>query len=374
MAKVLPTAFAPAELAAPEELDEQIGWFQDQSLVDQLVNAVPDMFMVLNKQRQIVYANLSLLDSIQAADISHVTGKRTGEVLNCVHATETEGGCGTTEFCRTCGSAQAILSSLRNQAAVQECRIIQANGGALDLRIWATPLVMHDQPMAIYAVKDISHEKRRRVLERIFFHDILNTAGGVRGFTELLLEAQVDDLDEIKQILYTLSDRLIEEIKTQRELTAAENNDLTVRIVALDTLALLHETAELYRNHEVIQGRRIIIEPDSAAVAIASDRTLLRRVLGNMVKNALEASSTGETVTLGCHAGADFIEFHVHNPAVMPRTVQLQIFQRSFSTKGGGRGLGTYSMKLLSERYLNGKVYFTSQLDQGTTFYARYPR
>jgi len=38
-----------------------------------------------------------------------------------------------------------------------------------------------------------------------------------------------------------------------------------------------------------------------------------------------------------------------------------------------GRGLGTYSMKLLSERYLEGCVGFTSSAKHGTTFTARYP-
>ncbi len=52
----------------------------------------------------------------------------------------------------------------------------------------------------------------------------------------------------------------------------------------------------------------------------------------------------------------------------------MQMFHRSFSTKGTGRGLGTYSMKLLSERYLGGSVTFRSIPGEGTTFTARYPR
>ena len=67
------------------------------------------------------------------------------------------------------------------------------------------------------------------------------------------------------------------------------------------------------------------------------------------------------------------VEFSVHNPNPMPRNVQLQVFQRSFSTKGSGRGLGTYSMKLLSERYLGGRVSFESNEESGTVFRARYP-
>jgi sensor histidine kinase regulating citrate/malate metabolism len=57
----------------------------------------------------------------------------------------------------------------------------------------------------------------------------------------------------------------------------------------------------------------------------------------------------------------------------MPRNVQLQVFQRSFSTKGADRGLGTYSIKLLTERYLNGKVWFTTSPEGGTTFTCQYP-
>jgi signal transduction histidine kinase len=52
----------------------------------------------------------------------------------------------------------------------------------------------------------------------------------------------------------------------------------------------------------------------------------------------------------------------------MPREVQLQLFKRSFTTKGTGRGLGTYSMKLLTERYLKGRIAFTSSETDGTTF------
>jgi sensor histidine kinase regulating citrate/malate metabolism len=93
-----------------------------------------------------------------------------------------------------------------------------------------------------------------------------------------------------------------------------------------------------------------------------------------MIKNALEACQPGQTVTVGCQQDGADVLFWVHNPTVMPLNVQLQMFQRSFSTKGQGRGLGTYSMKLLSERYLKGRVAFTSREGEGTRFTVVYPR
>ena len=65
----------------------------------------------------------------------------------------------------------------------------------------------------------------------------------------------------------------------------------------------------------------------------------------------------------------------VNNSAVVPQDVQLQVFQRSFSTKGAaGRGIGTYSMKLFGERYLGGEVGFVSRELEGTTFRLRLPK
>jgi sensor histidine kinase regulating citrate/malate metabolism len=58
----------------------------------------------------------------------------------------------------------------------------------------------------------------------------------------------------------------------------------------------------------------------------------------------------------------------VNNPTFMPRDVQLQVFKRSFSTKGTGRGIGTYSMRLLASKYLGGEVDFTTSQAEGTTF------
>jgi len=67
------------------------------------------------------------------------------------------------------------------------------------------------------------------------------------------------------------------------------------------------------------------------------------------------------------------IKFWVHNPGVIPEDVQLQIFQRSFSTKSKDRGLGTYSMMLLTKRYLKGHLSFISSAEKGTIFRAYYP-
>jgi len=58
----------------------------------------------------------------------------------------------------------------------------------------------------------------------------------------------------------------------------------------------------------------------------------------------------------------------------MPPEVAPQVFQRSFSTKGADRGLGTWSMKLFAEEYLGGAVSFQTDRERGTTFSLVLPR
>ncbi|MFP4498727.1 MAG: ATP-binding protein [Vulcanimicrobiota bacterium] len=104
-----------------------------------------------------------------------------------------------------------------------------------------------------------------------------------------------------------------------------------------------------------------------------TDKTILRRVLSNLLKNALEASRKEDIIAMGCYKIEGNIIFKIQNPAYIPESIQSQIFQRSFSTKGKGRGSGAYSVRLLTTRYLKGTVDFTSNKAHGTEFIIKLP-
>ncbi len=369
------TKFASTERALPREVRRQSRLFSEGMLLRILPEVVPCALVVLNAQRQIVFANDRFIDLVypdQQKD--HVHGLRPGEALGCVHAFDDPGGCGTTEFCSTCGAVAAILSSQEGEADVRECRILRGQTGeAIDLRVWATPVEVEGEQFSVFAALDISHEKRRLALERIFLHDIHNVACGLTWCIDFLRKAGPDErecgLDDIQRLCRELN----EEIGAQRTLLQAESGELMVSPTEIGTLSLLKDAVDLYRCHPSAHDRTLRIDEHVQAAAIVSDRVLLLRVLCNLIKNALEASRAGQTVTAGCTTDDGMAEFWVHNEGFMSRDVQLQIFQRSFSTKGTGRGLGTYSVRLLTERYLKGRVSFTSSPEHGTTFRVRCP-
>lgn len=347
----------------------------EQQYLRDLYNAVTDIVMILNTKRQVVFYNEILVKAFGLEDSISIYGLRPGEILNCINAFQTEGGCGTAEFCKTCGALNSIENSMKNdEQDKNECRIIQkSTGDAVDMLVTATPFTIKDKSFTIFAMKDISNEKRRKVLERIFFHDILNTAGGIRAISELIFDAEEEDLKLFRELLSSSSEKLVDEIFSQRDLTAAENNELTVNWESLDSLQLLKKMRDVYLMHEVAKNKLLELDSKSVSIKFDSDRALVSRVIGNLVKNALEASNENEKVTLGCYIAGDNIAFWVHNFSYIPKNIQLQLFNRSFSTKGHNRGLGTYSIKLLSEKYLNGHVLFASTPEEGTIFRVTFP-
>ena len=372
--KKLPTDFAPAERDSQERVQKQSRSLLAVSMLRQLLDAVPEILLILNDKRQIVFANQRLLDVLGCQDAKTLIGARFGETLECRHSSETAGGCGTTEACKHCGAALAILSSQKGKADVRECRISQGQGGeALNLKVNTTPFTLEGKQYIIFCATDVSGENRREVLERVLFEGILNGAKEVKEKADELQGANATALHLFREDTSRFSNTLVEEINEHRILTAAERDDLYIHPRGIDTLDMLKTVIRFFENREEAEGRILQIHRQASDATLITDPTVLKQVLGYMVKNALEASERSETITLNVDAQAKEVEFFVHNSNFIPKAVQLQIFQRGFSTKGEGRGLGTYAMRLLSEKCLKGKVSFVSTPNIGTTFKACYP-
>jgi signal transduction histidine kinase len=372
----LTTHFAPAGRDAACEIRRKARIIESVPLLSEALDAIPGMVMILNRNRQIIFANQRLL-AILNVSLAEVVEERPGEAVKCIRAVEGPDGCGTGVHCTTCGAVRALMESTdENTEAAKECRIlVQTPSGVvpLDLRVTATPFEAEDEYFILAAIEDISHEKRVAVLQRTFFHDVLNTAGCIGGYADFLVEDATSDPEVCKR-LQVLSGQLVDEIQSQRDMLHAEQGSLRAQQMPVKASQALEELRAQYLNHAVTEERKIAIGETWDGLLI-TDRRLLKRVLGNMLKNALEATPPLGTVIISCEDSGDAVTFLVNNSTVMPRDVQLQVFQRSFSTKREtGRGIGTYSMKLFGERYLRGEVDFVSRESEGTTFRLQLPK
>lgn len=374
-----PFGIPPASRKLPQDVIARQANTIAASPAAMVFNNLPDSVVVFNTARQIVYCNERFRALLPDKGENHsVLGQRLGEALSCLGLNIESGGCGMSELCRHCGARESLaaLDAGISAEADGECRLNLCDGNALSsldfrLHVWAMPQdgeVFHAAVLA-----DTRAEKRLALMERVFYHDALNLVSGMRGLCELLRQTpdcpQQSELD----LLVFAVERLSELINAQREFNQAERGEYEVISSKLHVRPLLEYIAALMRQESTGRGKIVALDSHCCEISLVSDRKLVTRILINMFKNALEATPPGGTVTAGCDTEPDHIRFWVHNPGTLPQETKEQIFRRTFSTKGKGRGLGTYSMKLFAENYLDGQVGFTTDPESGTEFFVRLP-
>ncbi len=371
------TLFAPAAPDAAPEVERQAAALAAIPLLPGILDQLPFLVAILNPRRQIVWASRAFSEALPPPPDAPLLGLRPGELVDCVFAAGVEGGCGTAEECTFCGAVEAILRALEGKETAREARIRRRGGrGDLDLRVTGIPFRHQGEEFVLLTLQDITDEKRRQVMEHLFFHDVLNTASALQLSATVLKDrlGAPEKLRDLPASIEALAQQITMEIKAQRELRAAERGELAPVWRETEPGELLRRVVAFFEPVAHRAGRELAWEGDGPWSPLVTDRVLALRVVENMVRNALEASAPGETVTVGAASreggGA---RFWVRNPQLLPPAVKAQLFQRFYSTKGEGRGLGTYSMKLLGEGYLGGRVWFTSLPGEGTTFFLELP-
>lgn len=351
---------------------------EQTTLFDETIDRILDKERALRASNSYVFVvdeELNLI-SVNNKEVYDSEGKRMrpGDFLNCINAADSKDGCGMHEYCKQCKLRNAVKKALDiNKVVVDECTLLLKDNTKLSIEHTVTPFNLAGNRYATVFAVDISARKQKQIMDRVFFHDVLNLMGALNGFVQLLLEEPDEELlREVKK----LSEQVISNISYQKDVMNAENRsltllptDITVRSFMDDASISLCSTAQNF-------NCKISITNDCGEeVPIRTDIRLLHRIILNMVKNAVEASHENGIVTVNTYLENDksSVVFAVHNEGVIPPEYRSRIFRFGQSSKGIGRGLGTYSMKLFGESYLNGRVWFTTSEEDGTTFYFALP-
>lgn len=137
----------------------------------------------------------------------------------------------------------------------------------------------------------------------------------------------------------------------------------------VDLNALIRQVVELV--NPGLDGRLLETDLASHLPAIEADREQLKRVLHNLVKNALEATAPGDTVTLRT-APSDQADKQLCLEVAdtgqgMDAETLARAFEPYFSRKGRGTGLGLAMVRQIVEGH-GGRLAVESTPGQGTRF------
>lgn len=369
------TYYASAARALPEELERDIKLVVDNPVTAKIMYMAGGMVVVINEHRQIVAVNSGFQQFLGVEDAEALLGLRPGEAVHCVFSDKMAAGCGTSLQCVSCGIVRAILEARANKEIIERRSALQLKtaDGINDLCVWvrACPLEFDGRLFILLFITDITDEEKQCELERMFLHDVLNTALGISSACTLLERRYAKEAEarQYARIAKTLSSRLMKDVRVHKLMNETKDELFRPDLEKIDLRQFLCEIKEIADTWSVSRKVKVeLIEPP-AGLAVQSDPHLLYRVLTNMLLNACEASAPDGTVRFWAEKLDGAVVLRVWNEAHIPEHIAPRIFQRHFSTKAGrGRGVGTFSMKFISEKLLGGKVSFTSSPNQGTVF------
>ncbi|MEI6168130.1 MAG: HAMP domain-containing sensor histidine kinase [bacterium] len=367
------TCYAPAARMTDSEIHEYAQSMVGNPVIDTLLKSMGGFLAILNEQRQILVANESFLKAIGVSDVSGVLGLRPGEALQCIHPSEHEGGCGTTEYCATCGVVVAIMTCLGSNEAVEcPCSLAVRKEGVnknLYFSVRAYPLTLGERRLVVLFMQDISAHQRRAVLERSFFAEINSTIASALGRSKLMLTANAERGRMLAEDIFGALIKLAQEVRIQKALVQETGGEFFPLLRLTAVAEVLKEVAKSVQAFPVAQGKSLLVGDKTAGLKFKVDSWLLQRVLGGMVMNALEASAKGDDVRISAELNRSVVTFSVWNRQAIPAEVTKRIFQQNFTTHAElGRGMGTYFMKVIGEQSLGGKVDFSTSETDGTVF------
>lgn len=211
-------------------------------------------------------------------------------------------------------------------------------------------------------------------------HELRSPLNVVIGYTELLLDdvmgplaaEQRQALEQVRQHGFELADLIQETLDVNR----LEAGHLPIDIEVFTVASFIDELKKSIPLDWDKPGLMLGWHVDPPSIALRSDRTKLKKVLRNLIHNALKFTERG-TVTVNVTADDGWVDFAVSDtgigipPEALP--IIFEMFRQvdgSSTRRHGGVGLGLYIVKQLV-RGLGGEVSVSSVPGSGSTFHVR---
>ncbi len=204
-------------------------------------------------------------------------------------------------------------------------------------------------------------------------HDLRNPLQSIAGEV-YLAKSELDSLSDgeskscLQESIQTIEsqvsymDKIVSDLQTFVKPVEAQ-----IQIINLKPLI-----TSLFAQTEIPKNIQANIEVQEALIAEA-DPQLLKRVLINLVTNAVQAMPEGGELTIEAQAKDKKVQIIVEDTGTgIPEEIKPKIFTPLFTTKSKGQGFGLAVCKRVIEAQ-HGTITFESQVGKGTKFIVELP-
>jgi two-component system, sensor histidine kinase len=223
-------------------------------------------------------------------------------------------------------------------------------------------------------------EAQRDDLAHMIIHDLRSPLSCVKGYVDVLAltaTAKLDD-DERKCVMEAQAGatRLNQLITTLLDVSRLEGGEMPLTVGPHDLCAIARDAGAQFAS--MLEKRSLTYDFPPSGVICQCDRDLIRRVLENLLANAVKFTKSDGTITLRVQYDAANVEISVRDDGEgIPALEQDRIFEKFGQTSNGANhrhssGLGLTFCKLAIERH-GGMIAVKSQVGKGTIFLFRLP-
>jgi nitrogen fixation/metabolism regulation signal transduction histidine kinase len=213
-----------------------------------------------------------------------------------------------------------------------------------------------------------------REMARQVAHEIKNPLTPMKLSIQYLQKAILNNAPEVREMTARVANTLVEQIDHLSKIAfdfSQFANIGNTQVELFDIHEVLGSLKELYQRSQVEINWEAV--PDK--VMLRADKTQMNRLFTNIFQNAVEACDEKDRCVINVNElreNGSIIVSVKDNGEGIPASMQSKIFAPNFTTKSSGTGLGLAMCKSIVEQ-AQGKIWFETQLGEGTTFHIELP-
>lgn len=273
------------------------------------------------------------------------------------------------------------FEKVNDAAIVYESTLYDSHGGMHPVEVYVRTVIFIESKSIQWILRDITERKDldalREDLAAMIYHDLRSPLANILSSVEMLDAAFTKDEKEtaapIMRIAHHSIDRIQRLISSLLDLNRLEQNHpvgerqvVTVSLLVGDAIEAVRPSAE--GREQTIHWNITVDDLPSVFV----DVDMIRRVLINLMENAIKYTPFGGHVEVGAELDGEFLRMYVQdNGPGIPEVESERIFDKftrlKNKTGASGLGVGLAFCKLAVQGH-GGKIWVESAPEQGSKF------
>ncbi len=205
-------------------------------------------------------------------------------------------------------------------------------------------------------------------------HELRNPLGTIKGSAEMLMK---DTVQSRPEVMTEMAGYIGSEVDRMSGLVSSFLDfarPLQARSVNAELRPVAEEVVRQHSEMAVQCGVKVLVEMNEAPLMFSFDPDLLKVALSNLLQNAIQASTEGQSVSIKAAVVGDNVMIFVtdHGHGIQKEHLET-IFNPFFTTKSQGVGLGLPIVSKIVDEH-HGRINVFSEIGKGTTFEIALPK